>query len=342
MTEVIDVVDQPDPAKIPEQPGELLARLRGPTIFRVAGRDRGRARVVAGGLHGNEPSGFRAIHRVLRSGEQPAVNTAFFIGAVDAARAAPGHAHRMLPGRRDLNRCFRPPFDGDLDGRIAGRALELLRAPSPEAVIDLHNNTGHNPVYGVGARLDPGRLQLCALFAPRYICSRLALGTFAEAFEDLAPSITIECGRAGDPSADEAAHAGLLRFLRLEALSAAGPPPPADGLSILEDPVRVTLVPGSTLAFGPRPDLAADLTLDGEIDRHNFQRLAAGTLLGWVRPGSTWPLVTVDASGADLSRALFTVEEGTVRVATPFVPVMMTTDPVAAQADCLFYAVRRP
>jgi hypothetical protein len=34
-----------------------------------------------------------------------------------------------------------------------------------------------------------------------------------EATAALCPTATVECGRAGDPAADETAHAGLQRFL---------------------------------------------------------------------------------------------------------------------------------
>ncbi len=49
----------------------------------------------------------------------------------------------MLPGARDLNRCFVPPWSGP-EGELAAEALRLLREAGCEALVDLHNNTGHN------------------------------------------------------------------------------------------------------------------------------------------------------------------------------------------------------
>jgi hypothetical protein len=244
----------------------------------------------------------------------------------------------MPPGRRDFNRCFRPPFD-DREGHVAEQALALLRAARPEAIIDLHNNTGHNPPYAIGTRVDGPRLGLCALFASRYICSELRLGTFMEAFDDLAPSLTIECGRAGDPAADAVAHAGLLRFLQLP-----GVDPTFLGerhVSILTDPVRVRLRPGLALAFAEIRSPGAHLTLDPEIDRHNFEILPAGTSLGWVRPDAGWPLEATDASGEDRSRDLFFIEANTLCARRSFTPIMMTTNVSAARDDCLFYVVHQ-
>ncbi len=316
-------------------PDAFLAGLRRPTIFHVRGRDRARARVVAGTLHGNEPSGLRAIHRVLVDRLEPAVDVWFFLGAVEAARAAPGFAHRMLPGRRDLNRCFRPPFD-DLDGAIARDALAQLRAVQPELIVDLHNNTGHNPAYAVGPSTDGAYLGLTALFARTFVHSGMSLGTFSEAFADLAPSVAIECGRAGDPGADATAHAGLVRLLRLEDPEALVV---TDPMAILVDPVRVMLRPGVTLAFAARPVPGVALTLVPDVDRHNFQTLAPGTALGWLE--GPWPLVAMDEHGRERAHELFLDDGGTLRTRTTFVPMMATTDVAAATQDCLFYAASR-
>jgi hypothetical protein len=334
----VDLVEIVGGAKVPADVDAFLNGLRGPTVFRQPGRDRTRARVVAGTLHGNEPSGLRAIHRALCTMVRPAVDTLFFIGGIEAARAEPRFSHRMLPGRRDLNRCFRPPFEG-CDGRIAQAALGALRAVRPEAVLDLHNNTGRNPAYGIGTAIDRVRLALSSLFSPLYILSTLKLGTFMEAFDDLAPTVTVECGRAGDPAADRVAYAGLERFLGLDALDSVLLD--RERLSVFGEPVRVCLRPGLTVAFEEEADPAANITLDAEIDRHNFETLAAGTRIGWTRRDAAWPLEARDASGLDQSRDLFLVDGGVVKTRRAFTPIMMTTDPEVARTDCLFYAVHR-
>jgi len=334
VTATIDVLDAP--TDVQSDVLEFLARLRGPTIFRVPGIDRTRARVVAGTLHGNEPSGVRAIHRVLLDRVQPAVDTWMFVGAVAAACAPPGFAHRMLPGHRDLNRCFRlPPFP-DEDGRIAAAALLTLREAGPELVVDLHNNTGHNPAYGIGGAIDEAHLGVAALFTTNYVCSQLTLGTFTEAFAGIAPAVTIECGRAGDPAADETATLGLLRLLERDRIAPAG----GDGMTLLVDPVRVCLHPWASLAFADEPAPGIDLTLDPAIDRHNFRALEPGTRLGWLRPEAPWPVFAIDPDGVDRSGALLEPVGTELRIRTSFVPMMATTDAFAARTDCLFYAAR--
>jgi hypothetical protein len=292
---------------------------------------------VATLLHGNEPSGIRALHAWLRADVEAATRVVCFIGAVSAARTPPGFAHRTLPGRRDLNRCFRPPWDGP-DGAVAAEALQLLREAQPEALVDLHNNTGHNPAYGVGTRPTAAALNLTALFGSRFICTDLRLGALCEATADDCPTVTIECGRAGDPAADEVAHRGLASFLVTEQIETrhVGASP----MTIYADPVRVSIRSGLRLTFGRGPVATADLTLAHDIDRHNFQPVLPGAPIGWLAPGTPWPLEARGAEGEDVSRDLFALRDGCVVTRRGLVPIMMTTDPVIAQADCLFYTVQ--
>jgi succinylglutamate desuccinylase len=318
---------------------DFLDTLPGPTILAVRGRDRSRVRVVAGMLHGNEPSGVRAIHCALREGPAPATDMLYFVGAVDAARAVPRFSHRFLPGRRDLNRCFRAPWDGP-DGAVGRSVLAVLRARPVELAVDLHNNTGRNPSYAIGAAADESHFALSALFTTRFIHSDLKLGSFTEAMGTCCPSVTVECGQANDPEADETAWRGLACLLRLDRLD------PAvltrEPMAVFSSPLRVELSRGATLAFDAAPHPDVDLTLDPDIDRHNFQYLAPGTRIGFVRPGAPWPVVVRDASGVHHARSLFALDDrGGLVVREALVPIMMTTNPTAAASDCLFYAVQR-
>jgi hypothetical protein len=315
----------------------MLAWLDGPTLLTIAGRDRSRTRGVATLLHGNEPSGLRAIVEILRSDPAPATDVVCLVGAVEAARTAPAFTHRMLTGRRDLNRCFRAPYV-ETEGEAAREALHLLRQAGSEALVDLHNNTGRNPVYGVGTNLGAACLNLASLFGERYVWSDLRLGSLIEETADDFPSVTIECGRAGDPAADAAALAGLRRYLALPALETRIVTAPR--MTIFSDPIRVCVRQGLRLAFGTRPVDDADVTLGDDIDSHNFQPVLPGAPIGWIGRRGIWPLEARGADGEDVSQDLFVLRDGRLETRRGVVPIMMTTDPGVAAADCLFYVVQ--
>jgi hypothetical protein len=180
-------------------------------------------------------------------------------------------------------------------------------------------------------------LTLVALFGRRFVHSDLTLASLVEGTRAVCPSVTIECGRSGDPAADRVALDGIRRFLGLESLGldAAGWP----AVQVLGDPVRVGVRNGIELAFGESPHPNADLTVVGDVDRHNFEMIPEGVHIGWVRSRDGWPVEALGADGRDRSRDLFVVRDGMLETRVPIMPIMMTTDARNALLDCLFYAV---
>lgn len=322
-------------ARPPAQLEDWLRQLQDLTWLHIAGQDSSRLRIVSALLHGNEPSSIRAVHRFLRAGEPPATDLWVLLGAVRAAIGPPLFGRRFLSEDGDLNRVWRAPFVGMRGGRVQQLLAHFLGSGA-EALIDIHNNTGHNPPYGVGPDDSAMALGLASLFGKLFVHTPLRMGTLMEATAGRIPSVSIECGRAGDPAADEVAVSGLTRFLQLESLCTLEGQ--ANDIRVLGDPVRVTLCQGATLRFSEHREHGADLTLDPQIDRHNFCQLHAGYVLGWLGNGGL-PLIALDGAGVDRANDLFTWGDGRLRVATPWIPVMMTTSPSAAISDCLFYAV---
>ena len=336
MTADIRTVDF-DRLSYPASALEFLEELGQATWIRQPGRDASRTRALVTLLHGNEPSGTYAVLQWLKSGETPATNVVFYLASVDTALTRPTFSHRMLPNEPDANRCFREPFAGR-QGRRAAAVLKLLSDEHPEALVDLHNNTGHNPAYGVATRFSPPILRLTEMFAERLVYTDLRLGTLVEATESWFPSTTIECGRAGDPEADELAFEGLKRFLMAKDLRL--DEPPERKLEILENPLRVSLHGGLKLGFGTKPDHSVDVTVNLQLERSNFRRLDAGATVGWAPVGSM-PLKAVGAGGANVASELFYNSAGTIKTRASLVPVMMTVNPTIALSDCLFYAMQR-
>ncbi len=322
----------------PSLPVDFLRRCARPTWISQRGIDPSRCRVVVTLLHGNEPSGCAALARWLAAGRTPAVNAEFFVASVDAALTEPVFTYRLLPGHPDANRTYLPPFDGE-SGQLAEAVLERIERLNPEAIVDLHNNTGHNPAYGVATAVTGPILKLTALFAERLVHSDLRLGTLVEATSAGAPSVVIECGRAGDPAADELAFEGLERLLTTAELDLHGSAAPR--VEVLHEPLRICVRSGVRLALATQPDSTADLTVDLAIERSNFQRLPAGSTLGWAVPGESLPVTAVGASGRDVASELFEPRGDRLVTRVDLVPVMMTTNPEIALSDCLFYATRR-
>ena len=331
----LTLLEAPGSAEIPDDPLAFLASLPGPVAWRVRGGDHTRVRVVTTLLHGNEPSGFLALQRWLRSGPEPAVDVVCVVANVEAARETPAFTHRTVPGRPDLNRCFLGPVEG-VEGRLARQILDLVERLKPEALVDLHNNTGHNPVYGVGIEPTPDALRLSAIFGRHFIWSHLTLGALLEAVS-VCPAVTIEVGKSGEESANRAALEGLTRFVEAEQLFAGGSFDPR-GVQVLRMPMRAVLAPGRSVVMATVPHADADLTMPDDLDHRNFEVVEPGTRVGWAR-GESSPLQLVDESGKDRAGEYFERRGDELVARRPFMPIMITMDAAVAAADCLFYVV---
>jgi len=312
----------------------FLRWLGGPALFHLRGRDSSRVRFVSGGLHGNEPSGFHAVHALLRDPSDLATDTVLLLGNVQAALLEPRFSNRVLPGGQDMNRVW-----GDDDptplGAVARQVLEELAPLEIEAGADLHNNTGYNPVYAISICDGAVRRPLARAWTRKLVLyPGTYMGTLLEQIEARAPGVVVECGQAGDPEADRVAEAGLRRFLTaedVEQIETGEPGPPQTFRSL----GRVVVRPEVSLGFGSEAGTA--LRVIHAIDRWNFVELPPGTLLG--RFDGEPPLV-LEGGRLDVG-AILAQEGGEIRTLRPIVPVMLTTNPEVAKLDCLFYVSER-
>lgn len=330
-------IRDPEPGLAGLDAADFLARLGGPSCLFFTGSDSTRTRVLVTLLHGNEPSGVMALRRFLLAKRQPAVNLLCIVASVHAAIKEPLFTHRMLPGVRDLNRCFRAPFD-DEQGSLAKEILDLLRSHGPESVVDMHNTSGSGPSFGVCTHIDRQHDALASLFTRRLIISRIKLGALMEISDTRCPTVTVEVGGRQDAEAHELAFDGLQRYATSEQVFAAEG---GDdwGLELLDDPVRLELQEGVSLTYATSPQAGYDITLMPDIEHHNFGLVHRDTPLGWVQAA---PEKLFRASGASAGRpvsALVRATESTLFPAQTLKLFMITTNATIAQTDCLFYAV---
>ncbi len=316
----------------------FLRYLGGPASIFLEGADSTRTRAFVTLLHGNEPSGAMALFRWLKSARQPAVNTVCIVASVEAALAAPLFSHRMLPGDRDLNRCFRPPFD-DTQGHLAEEILEILRLHRPEAVVDMHNTSGTGPAFGVCTHMDRQHDALASLFTGRMIVTRLNLGALMEISEHSYPTVTVEVGGRLDEDAHEVAWSGLCEYLERPQVLAGDK---VDwGLELLCNPIRLQLNPGVDLAYAEQPSPHVAVTLRPDIEHLNFGVVQEDVPLGWVRDDLRTLFWAQDADGRCAVGRLLRVEEGRLYPAAPLKLFMITTNADIARSDCLFYAIEQ-
>lgn len=331
-----EFIRDPDTGSAGNNVEEFLRALGGPACLFLPGQDRSRTRALVTLLHGNEPSGAIALHRWLKSGQSPAVNVVCVVASVAAALEPPLFCHRMLPRARDLNRCFRPPFD-DAQGMLAQEILEILNFHHPEAVVDMHNTSGSGPAFGVCTHMDRQHDALVSLFTQRLIISNLGLGALMDISESRFPTVTVEVGGRLDEQAHELAYEGMCRYFQETTVLDQGD---TDwGLELLRDPVRLELNRNVTLTYAEQPCPSYDITLKADIEHHNFGTVSVDTLLGWARGSERDLFSALDAGGSCAVTRLVRIEDGQLYPAQPLKLFMITNNAAIAESDCLFYAV---
>ena len=332
---IIQTLQEPLRDQIATDVESFLHQLTGPTLVRVTGKDSSRTRAISTLLHGNEPSGVRAVHRWLRSGEQPAVNIICLIASVQAALHEELFKHRMILGQRDLNRCFLPPFE-DYPGKIASHFLHLLQETGPECMIDIHNTSGSGPAFGVTLHNQPEHRALISLFTRRMVVTDYRLGSIMEHSDARCPVVTIECGGSDDLAADELAYQGLQRFLFTEHLVEHNSYDTA--LETYVHPIRLELADQCILAFDEHPVAGADLTVPPTIEQYNFGVVQPDSLLAWLGEGGAEMLRAISATGANVLWDYFVQRDGALYTRRPLKLFMVTSNATIGISDCLLYA----
>jgi len=324
--------------KIAPTPLDFLRQLKGLTIFDVQGKDNSRTRVITTLIHGNEPSGFIALHHWLLEKKRPEVNIRFILCNPEAAALPPEFSHRYLEAAQDLNRFFTLDHISftKSNSSIRHRAKQIIKAVmevNPEAIVDLHNTSGISPAFGVSIYDSDKVLDLISLFTNKVILTDLHVGAIMEQ-EFSAPIVTIECGGSCQIQSHQLAITGLEKFTNHKSIFDHH----ADKVDIHRHPCRIELKKGIVLGFGDYPLMTADITLRSDAEQLNSQITPAGQLIGWYDKDNQLPLIVKDEQGNNKLSAMLYLENGGIYTKQQLQIFMVTKQLDIATNDCLFYA----
>lgn len=304
-----------------------------PALFHLPGR-RSDTLFVSVLLHGNEPTGFLALQRLLQKYHQQTLPRplSLFFGNTQAARVN----RRRLDGQPDYNRVWPGCAFTDLPERQwAEQIVAAMRRRELFASIDIHNNTGLNPHYACLNKLDNDFLQLGALFGRLLVHFTHPKGTQSAAFAEFCPAVTLECGRPGQEYGTEHAFEYLDSCLHLAEI----PPHPVlrQDVDIYHTVAQVTIAENATFSFS---DENADLYLSQDLERMNFTDISTGSALGKTR-NARLPVLAKNEHGEDVTKRFFSIDAQQLVITRPAMPSMLTLDERVIRQDCLCYLMER-
>ncbi|MEE2526772.1 succinylglutamate desuccinylase/aspartoacylase family protein [Hyphobacterium sp. HN65] len=281
-------------------------------------------------IHGNETVGWEALKKLQAwMTHHPLPRSLLiFIGNVRAAE----QQKRMVPGRPDYNRIWK---GGDTpEHALAARVLAEARAARPFAAIDLHNNTGANPLYALVHERRAPDLQLTSLFAAHAMWTRNPPGTLSEALSDFCPAITAECGHSGIAANEEAAFNLILDALHIDHWRGE-----ADlDLDVYRVTGRIEIDPDAAIVF--EHGAAGDIELPASLEKWNFFDRPAGSTFARLLNGKDVVRVC-DDDGRDVTEDVFRREGDRLLLTRDFTPAMLTVNETAIRADCLGYLMEK-
>jgi hypothetical protein len=328
--------DEPIVELIGDNIEQFLHFLPGPSRIKISGIDSSRCRVLVTLLHGNEPSGMKALYSLLKTGCQPAVDVYCYLIATGAAGLQPLFSYRQVPGKRDFNRCFLPPFEVDDQGPVCRQLLAEIVQLAPESVVDMHNTSGEGPSFGVTISYDEKHDDIVSLFTDRLVVTDLRMGALMETNTEEVPVVTIECGGSFEAAADRIAYDGLYRYFTEERLFALQE---RDyDIELFFKPLRIEMHQATSIACGESQVEGVDITLTVDIEHFNFGLVTPDTLLGWISPAAMDKMAAFDAERANHFRQLYREQDGGLYPRRNQKLFMITSNLEIARSDCLWYA----
>ena len=311
---------------------QFLLSLYGPTVIDITNKESNDWYVITTLLHGNEPSGFIALHQWLsQEAKQCHINFRFIICSVEAANSTPLFSKRFLNEGLDINRCFNHEETSGYYLR-ANIIEHAIKAVNPKLVIDMHNTSGSSPAFCVSAHMDKQHLKLASFFCENLILSHITLGALMEIDIDC-PVITLECGGCNDIQANQVAFEAITTLANGVDLTSSH----KQTIKVIHHPMRLQLASDVSLAFGLEDQGNDGVTIISNIEQFNYGKCHAGQILGWLDSDGLKNLVLLDEYKQNVIDDYFYFEDSRLIAACDFQIFMATRQSQIAKSDCLLY-----
>lgn len=331
---MLNIIDSLPQRLLTVSQGDLNQVFKGPTLMHLQGRKAERLFVTVL-QHGNEDVGLRAVQQLLRNHENrglPKCMSVFFSN-IDAACAN----ERRLRSQPDYNRVWPGGEHPQCpESEMMRQVVELMTDRPLFASIDLHNNIGLNPHYACVNRTDHPFLQLANLFSRTVVYFTQPRGVQSLAFAPYCPSVTLECGQAGNERGIKHATDFLDACLHLDSIPN-HPVRPQD-IDLFHTTAVVKVPEHIAIGIG---DAKGDIVLAEDLEYFNFRELQPGTVFGAVNSAARPCLTVSDDRGNDRFTDYFEIDNSLLRLKRKVMPSMLTVNKTAIRQDCLCYFMER-
>ncbi|MGD8560212.1 MAG: M14 family metallopeptidase [Gammaproteobacteria bacterium] len=332
---MLNVIDHIPNGLLTTPPTELYRLVDGPTLIHLPGQ-REAPLFVSVLLHGNETTGYHAVQELLKKYHHTPLPRALsiFIGNVEAA----SYGKRRLDNQVDYNRIWpHSGFQPDAEEtKIMQQVVNEMRERNVFVSIDIHNNTGLNPHYACVNRFDQSFFQLATIFSRTVIYFIRPQGVQSQAFAELCPAVTVECGKT------EQRHGTVhaLQFIEscLEMAELPNRPVARQDIDLFHT-VAIVKVPAEVeFSF---TDSHAPVCFRSDLEKLNFCELPAGTGIADLQDPHMQPFTVIDEQNNEVYERFFASDKHRLVTRCDIMPSMLTIDSDIIRKDCLCYLMER-
>ncbi len=201
--------------------------------------------------------------------------------------------------------------------------------------IDLHNNTGRNPIYGCICDTSPEHVYLASMFSRTVVYFTRPRGVQTQAFSSHCPSLTCECGQIGDGQGVQRAAELIDACLHLSEFPHHTLP---DGdVHLFHTVARIKVRDECSFGFTQ----GSDIVLREDLDCLNFVELAEGEALATLGRSLEECFLVNDEGGRDVTTQYLTCSNQRVQLGKASMPSMFTRNLDVIRQDCLGYLMER-
>ena len=298
-----------------------------PTLIHLKG-NKPEALFLSTMLHGNEFTSFIVLKKLLNEYSKKNLprDLIIFIGNTIATSQGVRHLEDQI----DYNRIWEV---GDTpEHKIADQVISYAKEQQIFASIDIHNNTGINPLYGCINSLEKDFLSLASYFGDNTVYFTEPHNVQSMAFSKFCTSITIEAGLPGSSEGVEASYNFVKEILEIDKLVENKS---RSVTEVYHTIGRIMIDSDSTVDFDNSKSSPSDFSLVPTIDTKNFQLIKKFSKLGFAK--SLSKIKIEDNNGNDISNDFLILKDNELLTNRIFIPSMFTKDIYVMKEDCLGY-----
>lgn len=332
MDELLKIIDHIPKGFLEVKSDGITKFINNPTLIHLRGKE-DQPFFISILLHGNEYSGLIIIQEFLKKYRNQILPRSLIIFVANPKACAKGVRH--LENQPDFNRIWKG--GSSYEDSLVKPVLQYVKDHRVQGAIDIHNNTGRNPIYACINQKKEEFVKLAQVFSENIVYFTKPDTVLSMALSKVCPAIVLECGLPGHT---QGIDSGVQLIESILDLREGWKQDKIKKNSVYHTCATLYMAPDFHLEFHPKPFLKdKSLCFIEEWDKLNFKQLEEGTFLGKVSDSEQIKLI--DQQGENIFNQFFSIVENNLIVKSSFIPGMLTKNVQIAQSDCLGYVMEK-